>query len=92
MNIQGFFWDEWNVVHIARHNVRPEEVEEIAFDDDPVVRKHEKVRFLYGKTIDGRYLFTVYVVKGPGLAWVITSRDMDERERRLYKSHVRKGN
>ena len=31
--------DEDNVAHIARHHVHPDEVEELAFDDEPWIRK-----------------------------------------------------
>jgi hypothetical protein len=85
MEIRDFLWDEWNIAHIARHKVDPCEVEEIAFDDDPHIRKEGTARYLYGQTVSGRYLFTVYVLRSKIKAWVVTSRDMDEGERRLYK-------
>lgn len=84
MEINEFFWDNINIDHISRHQVMPEEIEEIAFDDDPYVKKHSKVRYLYGQTVSGRYLFTVFIMKGWRIAKVITSRDMDEKERKLY--------
>lgn len=82
MEINEFFWDDININHIGRHQVIPEEIEEIAFD--PYVKKHSKVRYLYGQTVSGRYLFTVFIMKGKGIAKAITSRDMDEKERKLY--------
>jgi len=39
MEISDFQWDEDNVAHIARHHVYPDEVEELAFDDEPWIRK-----------------------------------------------------
>lgn len=87
-----FDWNEWNLTHIGRHGVTPQEVEEVAFDDDPHVRKMGTVRYLYGYTLAGRYLFTVYLLREPGVAWVVTSREMDEQERRLYRTwRKRKG-
>jgi hypothetical protein len=41
---------------------------------------------MLGYTAAGRYLFTVYVIKSKGIATVITSKDMDEKTRKLYKS------
>jgi uncharacterized DUF497 family protein len=85
MEINSFKWDEDTIVHIANHAVSPEEVEEVAFENLPYIRKGKQGRrYLYGKTIGGRYLFTVYIVVGPGEAKVITSRDMDDKERKLY--------
>ena len=39
MEISDFQWDEDNMAHIARHPVYPDEVEELAFDDEPWIRK-----------------------------------------------------
>lgn len=43
--IQKLRWDQWNIAHIARHNVIPEEVEEICHRD-PLVQKGKKGRKL----------------------------------------------
>jgi hypothetical protein len=39
MEMTDFQWDEDNVAHVARHKVYPDEVEELAFDDEPWIRK-----------------------------------------------------
>jgi uncharacterized DUF497 family protein len=39
---------------------------------------------MLGYTAAGRYLFTVYVIKGKGVARVITSMDMNQKTRKLY--------
>jgi hypothetical protein len=85
MEIKSFRWDVNTIEHIANHSVRPDEVEEVAFEDDPHVRKgRQNRRYLYGQTIGGRYLFVVYVLLSKNEAKVITARDMDEKEKRLY--------
>jgi uncharacterized DUF497 family protein len=86
MEITEFEWDDDNVGHVARHNVSPDEIEDVAFDDEPWVKKGRGVtRYMLGYTVAGRYLFVVYVLKGKGRARVITAMDMDEKTRRLYK-------
>ena len=63
MEITDFHWDEDNVAHIARHRVLPDEVEELAFDDEPWIRKGRSgTRYILGHTISGRYLFVVYTL------------------------------
>lgn len=85
MEIRSFKWDEDTIDHIANHNVTPDEVEEVAFEGSPYICKGRGGRrYLYGKTIGGRYLFIVYVLAGMGIAQVITARDMDDKERRYY--------
>jgi len=85
MQIREFEWDDDNIRHIAKHHVSPEEVEDVAFDDEPWIRRGKKERrYMLGYTIGGRYLFVVYVVKGGGIARVITAMDMDAKTRKLY--------
>lgn len=86
MEITEFEWDDDNIEHVARHHVSPDEVEDVAFDDEPWVKKGRgETCYMLGYTIAGRYLFVVYILKGKGKARVITAMDMDERTRRLYK-------
>lgn len=64
----------------------PDEVEDVAFDDAPWIRKGRKgTRYMLGYTVAGRYLFVVYVLKGKGIARVITSMDMDAGMRHIHK-------
>lgn len=46
---------------------------------------------MLGYTVAGRYLFVVYVLKGKGIARVITSMDMDDKTKKLYKKRVGRG-
>jgi uncharacterized DUF497 family protein len=86
MEITWFEWDDNNIQHIARHNLSPDEVESVAFDDEPWIKKgREGTRYMLGYTVSGRYLFIVYVLRGKGTARVITAMDMDEKTKKLYK-------
>ncbi|TAN41961.1 MAG: BrnT family toxin [Nitrospirae bacterium] len=86
MEIMEFQWDDNNIAHIARHSISPDEVEDVAFDDDPWIRKGKSgTRYMLGYTIGGRYLFVVYALKGKGTVRVITAMDMDDKIKRLYK-------
>lgn len=92
MEIREFEWDDANIEHIARHGVFPDEVEDVAFDDDPWIRKGRKdIRYMLGYTVAGRYLFVVYALKGQGVARVITSMDMDDKTKKLYRKRVKRG-
>ena len=51
--------DDWNILHIARHEVTPEEVEEV-FQGVPVVQQGKEGRSLvFGPTAAGRMLTAV---------------------------------
>ena len=84
MKIRGFNWDDRNIEHIARHNIIPDEVEEV-FLSDVLVRKGRDNRLVvYGTTDSGRFLLVVAVMKLIGIIRIITARDMTHSERRYY--------
>ncbi len=90
MEITEFEWDDSNIAHILRHNVSPDEVEDVAFDDEPWIKNGRKgTRYMLGYTAAGRYLFTVYVIKSKGIGRVITSMDMDKKTKKVYKRRGR---
>jgi uncharacterized DUF497 family protein len=83
--ISGFGWDDDNILHIEMHEFTPDEVEEVSAGDHRVRRTREKRYIALGKTIDGRLAFVVFRCLPGGLIRVITARDMDDSERRLFR-------
>jgi uncharacterized DUF497 family protein len=70
--------------------VSPEGIEDVAFDDEPLIRKGRKgTRYMLGYTAAGRFIFVVYVLRGKGTARVGTAMDMDDKTRRLYRKRRR---
>jgi hypothetical protein len=85
MHVNRFQWTDENIEHIARHAVVPREVEQ-AFRLRPQVRRgRDDCYLMLGQTVAGRYLLVVFAYLGRGLARVITARDMDEKERAIYR-------
>jgi uncharacterized DUF497 family protein len=62
-----FSWDESNREHIAKHNVSPEEAEEIAENaQSPFPETIERDKLVvWSATAAGRYLQVIYVLKSP---------------------------
>lgn len=85
MAISGFEWDDENIVHIGRHQFTPEEVEEVFAGDHKVRRARQKRYVALGQTFDGRLAFVVFRRLPGGFIRVITARDMDDSERRLFR-------
>ncbi len=74
-----------------KHNVSPYEVEEV-LSDNPLYRKVKKGHIpgedLYsamGQSEAGRYLTVFFIYKSSREALIISARDMDDKERRLYE-------
>lgn len=91
MKIAECLWlDEFVDKIIRKHNVYPEEIEEM-FSNDPIIRrleggcvKGEDLFIAFGRTNPGRYLSVLFVRKKDKRALVISARDMTKRERKKY--------
>lgn len=85
MPISGFDWDDENILHISRHNFSPEEVEEVFIGRHWVRRARQGRYIALGETLDGRLAFVVFCRLTNGRIRVITARDMEDKERRLFR-------
>ena len=85
MVVSGFEWDDDNILHIERHEFTPEEVEEVFAGDHQVRRTGQKRYIALGETLDGRLAFVVFRRSSAGLVRVITARNRDASERRLFR-------
>lgn len=88
--VTGSEWDEANIMHIAKHDVTPEEAEEVFSDKNNVLIediKHslvEKRFIIIGKTQKGRLLYKVFTRRGNKIR-VISSRNINRKEVELYE-------
>ena len=74
---------------IGRHQVTPEEAEDVFFNEPLVIRsdvrhsKQEKRYYALGQTSGGRCLFVAFTIRH-SLLRVISVRDMNRKEREAY--------
>jgi hypothetical protein len=75
---------------VRKHQVEAEEVDQVLFGR-PYFRKVQKGHIpgedlyaAYGQTDSGRYLSVFFIYKPTSEALIISSRDMDPKERRRY--------
>ncbi len=86
--ISSIRWNAENIEHIAWHRIKPEEVEEVCFNENdvPFVRSgKENLHYVFSKTDSGRFLFVVVKFLRPGEVKLITARDMNTWERNYFK-------
>ena len=88
----GFDWDEANSQkNWDRHQVTPEEAEDVFFSEPLVVRgdvRHSMIEQRYyalGQTSQGRRLFVAFTIRRK-LIRVISVRDMSRNEREIYRN------
>ena len=86
----GFAWDADNTgKNWDRHQVTPEEAEEVFFLEPLVIRsdvrhsRNEKRYYALGQSGTGRRLFVSFTIRRD-LIRVISVRDMNRRESELY--------
>ncbi len=86
-----FRWNEWNVAHIARHGVTPEEAEEVAQRARrPYPRRGSDGRWLvWGATLSGDLLQVVYIIDENDEAFVIHARPLTSGEKRRFRRRRR---
>jgi hypothetical protein len=91
MKVQDVVWlAEVEEKIISKHNVWPDEVEQV-LQAQPYVRFMERghrpgedLYAAFGQTEGGRYLAIYFILKLSRAALVITARDMTDKEKRSY--------
>jgi len=87
--ISSIKWTDESIEHVARHMLRPEEVEEVCFNEEeiPLISSgRENLHYVFGKTYSGRFLFVVVRFMRQGEVRVITARDINEWEKTYFKA------
>ena len=80
-----FRWDPRHVAHIARHNILPEDVDEVLEDEHcRLLRGRDERYLLYGRTEAGRMIIVVIAGDVGRIGIPITSRDVTDAERRRF--------
>lgn len=89
----GFEWDAHNAEkNWQKHRVMPSECEQIFFNrplavtDDVKHSEKENRFYALGHTDGDRMLFVVFAVRRDKIR-VVSARDMNRKERKVYQSH-----
>jgi uncharacterized DUF497 family protein len=88
MRINELLWPRDRIEHIAKHAVRPDEVEEVCFGKSLVLRTKSQgenpVYSILGRTEAGRYLLVVVIQFPDGKGYPVTARPMTDKEKRRF--------
>jgi len=87
MNDALFDWDDANILHVAEHNVAPEEAEEVILGDPldigmDVVDGEERSAHV-GETNEGRILWVVITFRGERMR-VVSAFEPDKKWKIFY--------
>ena len=83
--VQRLLWDSWNVAHIARHDVTPDQVEEICHQDAVTSETYGGRIRMIGQT-RGRILTGILAPQAEeGVYYVVTARTASKKERQRFR-------
>ena len=84
-------WIDWNVDHIAKHGVTPEEAEEVvrAARSPWPDKMADNKSGVHGQTNAGRWLQVIFIADPDKTVFVIHARPLTERERSSAKRRRR---
>jgi uncharacterized DUF497 family protein len=85
MAIEQLVWDDWNQNHITRHNVTPEEVEQVINNEYVFFASYNERIVVIGLTDTGRALHITLAARGAERYYVVTARVADRKERTYYQ-------
>ena len=82
-----FRWNQWNVWHVAKHGVQPQEAELVVRRASrPFPRKIEEDKWLvWGQGHGGRFLQVIYVLDPDETIYIIHCRPLNGAEKRRYR-------
>lgn len=85
VRIKKLVWDEWNIAHIARHDVIPDEVEQVCHGEYVVQLGKKGRSLIFGSTKSLRIITIVIDPLGNGAYYPVTARPASQKERLIYK-------
>lgn len=88
--IRRLIWDAWNTAHIARHDVTPEEVEEVCHGRPIASETYGQRIRLIGPDLQGRMRTVILAPRRRGVYYPVTARPASRKERRLYHEQLGK--
>jgi uncharacterized protein len=84
--VRRLIWDTWNIAHIARHDVIPDEVEEVCHGQPVTSQTYNGRLRVVGPTRSHRMLTVILApTDEQGIYYPVTARPADRKERRSYK-------
>lgn len=86
-----FRWNDWNIDHIAKHGVSPEEAEAAVLSARRPFPRFLGDRWLaVGRGIGGRWVQVIYLMDDDDeSAFVIHARPLTDKEKRRYRRQQR---
>lgn len=86
-----FQWDQWNIAHIAEHDVEPYEVEDVFYSDALDIGEEFADGEMHFEIVGRsgiRILTVIYVIRGDFIR-TVTAFDANEKKAKRYQGYER---
>lgn len=91
MIIHEIIWPKDRIEHIARHNITPQQFEEVCFGSPLIQRARQDgenpVYYVLGQTASGLHLLCIVIQFPSGQGYPVTARPMTNQEKQRYTRH-----
>jgi len=87
----SFRWNGWNVDHVSKHGVEPDDAEEVVLAARAPFPSYEGDGkwLVRGQTSSGTYIQVIYVVDSDGRFYIIHARQLTHSEKRRLRRRLR---
>jgi hypothetical protein len=86
ITVRKLIWDTWNIQHIARHKITPDEVETVCHNQPIILRGQQKSRLvIIGSTDEALIITVILESNGKGKYYPITAYPASKQDITLYK-------
>jgi len=82
--IRRLIWDSWNIAHIDRHDVTPDEVEDVCHGDYITSQTYKGRIRVVGPTSTGRMLAIILAPCERGTYYAVTAHNANTGEQQRY--------
>lgn len=87
--VRHLIWEEWNINHIARHNVTPDEVAEVCHGNHLAYSSYKGRLVLIGPTQQKRILSVILDPEPEtGTYYPVTAYDASRKDRKFYRTKL----
>ena len=83
--VRLLIWDSWNVTHLAKHEITPDQVEEMCSGNPIVQTGHSGRLLVFGSIKSGKMITAVLDREEEGIYYPVTARSASRRERAIYR-------
>jgi len=85
IEVEDLVWDDVNVRHTARHSVTPSDIDLVISDPNARERDTHTGRIMVTGRAGSRIISVVLAKEKTDKFYVVTARDADKQERRIYR-------